>query len=74
MKLPPFTHIDAMARLQAAIDRHGSIRKTAAAWGMQHSSLVAVRKGQRAIGPILARKLGLKARRYVVYRYEEVKE
>ena len=72
-ELPPITHAEVVRRLQREVQLCGSIATTARAWKISPQLLSYVLLGERTIGPKLLKALRLRRKRFVIYRYEEVR-
>jgi hypothetical protein len=66
------THAQALRLIVERVDRIGTRALAARSWKITPAFLSMVLKEQRQIGPSLAKAVGLKATRYIVYRYESV--
>ena len=70
--IPPLTHEQALRLIAERVDRIGNKALAARSWHITPAFLTMVLNGQRQIGPTLAKAVGLKARRYMIYRYGAV--
>lgn len=72
-EIPKMTQTEALARLAGRVAQWGSQDAAAKAFGVAPSFLNMVLHRKRAMGPTLAKVMGLRAKRYVIYRYEELR-
>lgn len=56
----------------AALEEAGGVRRLAALWGLSPAYISDVRRGRRAYGPSILKRLGYRATRKVVVTYERL--
>jgi hypothetical protein len=72
-KVPPITHAEVQRRIQREVELCGSISLAARSWRITPQLLSYILSGQRSVGPKLLKALKLRRKRYVLYRYEEIR-
>lgn len=65
------TEAEALRELAQRVERIGSQALAARAWNVSQQLLSLTLNGERHIGPKLAKQLGVKPKRFLIYRYEQ---